>query len=87
MCIREHRDREAAGFQGSSSPDRRRGPAAAASPQAWVRMHNAGRVTHTRQPPDDSGTLARELKAESERSRELDASVADAVGKLGPVSR
>ena len=31
-------------------------------------------------------TLARELKAESERSRELDERVADAVGKLEPVS-
>ena len=31
-------------------------------------------------------TLARELRAESERSRELDELVADAVGKLGPVS-
>ena len=30
-------------------------------------------------------TLARELKAESERSRELNERVADAVGKLGPV--
>ena len=31
-------------------------------------------------------TLARDLKAESERSRELDERVADAVGKLEPVS-
>ena len=32
-------------------------------------------------------TLARELNAESGHSRELDERVADAVGKLGPVSR